>query len=119
MTKSEKYGAAARLLDRAGDLSIVERDIRTWVKSEAAMIRSLSSPKRLRCYMSVSSSVATPTSIAVEFACGAGVSYNMRISVGTSNALSGRTPTTIDLAAAIILVTLLTDDLSVAVKLQP
>lgn len=89
-----------------------------WVKAQAEHVRTLCPPKRLRCFALVTSGRHRPHMISVEFAAPDDTCYSITIQCSGLHDVRGGIPQTASLAAGIKLLTLLTDELKVAVTLQ-
>lgn len=95
------------------------RAVHQWVRAQAAHVRTLCPPKRLRCFALVTSRRIDPQMISVEFAAPDDSYYAITIHCSGPHDVRGDLPRTISLGAGIKLLALLADELKVAVTLQP
>lgn len=111
--------AAAVFTSDASRWGEIAAGTRRWVREQAAAVRGLSPPERVRCYALVTNGIKQPHMVSIEFAAPGRGSYSITIFADGVHDVRGRTPRTTCLAGAIKLLTLLTDELCVPVRLQP
>jgi hypothetical protein len=96
----------------------VATELHKWVRAQAEHVRSLCPTKRLRCFALLTCGRSHPHMINVEFAAPDDSYRVVTIQCSGRHEVRDNVPQTINLAAGVKLLALLTDELKVTVKLQ-
>lgn len=117
---SQRYLRASReFVAERQDSPFTAEQIGQWIDAQAACVRELCRPDRLRCFAAVMRPAVQPHMISIEFAAPDDRYHSILLHCDGGHDLTGRVVRTLDVAAGIKLLTLLADELKVPVRLQP